>query len=211
MIVKNEHHVILRCLNSVAPIIDYWVIVDTGSTDGTQEIVKNFFDEKGIPGQVIEIEWKDFSTSRNVALKEIEKHTDFGIWIDADEELILQPGFSKDDLLSDTDSISLKTVYGKVDYTRKNIWRSNRGFYWDGPIHELLSSKTEQSGDVGKNLHVIVRPEGSSWGNIREKYSNKFCSIICDNSASTISFWPENSIFTKTFPFLLINSLLLSK
>jgi len=42
MIVKNEKDVILRCLKSVLPIIDYWTIVDTGSTDGTQDIIKSF-------------------------------------------------------------------------------------------------------------------------------------------------------------------------
>jgi len=49
MIMKNEHHVILRCLESILPIIDYWCIVDTGSTDGSQQIVKDFFKEKNIP------------------------------------------------------------------------------------------------------------------------------------------------------------------
>lgn len=36
MIVKNESHVIKRCLDSVKDFIDYWVIVDTGSTDDTK-------------------------------------------------------------------------------------------------------------------------------------------------------------------------------
>ena len=42
MIVKNESKVIERCLGSVKDFINYWVIVDTGSTDGTQQIIKNF-------------------------------------------------------------------------------------------------------------------------------------------------------------------------
>ena len=171
MIVKNESHVILRCLNSVAPIIDYWVVADTGSTDGTQQIIKNFFAEKNIPGELIEIPWKDFSTSRNVALEAVEPHVDFGFWIDSDEELIIEKDFNKNDLLNTSmDSISLRTVYGKVDYTRKNIWKTKNQFKWDGPIHELLGSPLEKTGDVAKGLHVIVRPEGSSWTNIRQKY-----------------------------------------
>ena len=40
MIVKNESKIIKRCLDSVKDHIDYWVIVDTGSTDGTQDIIK---------------------------------------------------------------------------------------------------------------------------------------------------------------------------
>lgn len=172
MIVKNESHVILRLLNSVAPIIDYWVIADTGSTDGTQEIIQKFFDEKGIPGQLIHSDWIDnFSYARNKALNEVEKHVDYGIWIDADEELIIDSTFDKEKTLSqDLHSVSVKTIYGKVDYTRKNIWKTGMGFYWDGPIHELLSSKEETVGGLALGLSVVVRAEGSSWGNVREKY-----------------------------------------
>ena len=42
MIVKNESKVIKRCLDSIMPLIDYWIIVDTGSDDGTQQIIKNY-------------------------------------------------------------------------------------------------------------------------------------------------------------------------
>ena len=40
MIVKNEEKIIERCLSSVLPLIDSWVIVDTGSTDGTLDKIK---------------------------------------------------------------------------------------------------------------------------------------------------------------------------
>ena len=54
MIVKNEAPNIERCLASVAPFINYYVICDTGSTDNTKEIIKKFFDEKGIPGEILD-------------------------------------------------------------------------------------------------------------------------------------------------------------
>ena len=40
MIVKDESKVIKRCLDSVKPLIDYWVIVDTGSKDDTKKVIK---------------------------------------------------------------------------------------------------------------------------------------------------------------------------
>ena len=42
MIVKNESLVIERMLKSVIDIIDYYIIVDTGSTDNTIECIKTF-------------------------------------------------------------------------------------------------------------------------------------------------------------------------
>lgn len=185
MIVKNETHVLPRLLNSVSPVIDYWVIVDTGSTDGTQDLIRKFFDEKGIPGQLIQADWKDdFSYARNISLEEIEKHVDYGMWIDADEEFCREPGFTKEAMLaSGFDSISLRTVYGKVDYTRKNIWKTGKNFKWNGPIHELLGSTEEVTGTVAPKVHVVVRPEGSSWSNIREKYLSH--AKILENFVST--------------------------
>jgi len=61
MIVKNEAPVIRRCLASVHPILSHWLIVDTGSTDGTQAIVREAM--AGLPGELVERPWVDFATT----------------------------------------------------------------------------------------------------------------------------------------------------
>jgi glycosyltransferase involved in cell wall biosynthesis len=73
MIVKNESHVIERCLNSVKSLIDYVFIVDTGSTDNTIEVINNWLTTNSIIGQVISEEWKNFSHNRSFALSELRK------------------------------------------------------------------------------------------------------------------------------------------
>lgn len=54
MIVKNESAIIRDTLeNIIAHVpLDYYVISDTGSDDNTAEIIKQFFDEKGIQGEI---------------------------------------------------------------------------------------------------------------------------------------------------------------
>lgn len=56
--VANESHVIIRMLESCYRHIDHWVIQDNGSTDGTQDLIQNFFKEKNIPGILYSTPWK---------------------------------------------------------------------------------------------------------------------------------------------------------
>jgi glycosyltransferase involved in cell wall biosynthesis len=74
MMVKNEAHVILRCLASVRPLVDYVLIEDTGSADGTQEIIRAYLRDNSIPGTVIEEPWRDFGYNRSLALKALRAH-----------------------------------------------------------------------------------------------------------------------------------------
>ena len=86
MIVKNESHVICRCLASVKPFITHWVIVDTGSTDGTQAIIQDYL--KDVPGQLYERPWVDFSHNRNEALGLAQGAADYVLFIDADQGIV---------------------------------------------------------------------------------------------------------------------------
>ncbi len=73
MIVKNESHIIVETLTNILKYIDYWVISDTGSTDGTQDLIKNFFKEKKIPGELVEHQWVNFGHNRTLAFKSAYK------------------------------------------------------------------------------------------------------------------------------------------
>src|ERR1700733_6819656 len=85
MIVKDEAKTLARTLASVRPFIDRWVILDTGSTDGTQALVRR--ELAAVPGELHEEPFVDFSTSRNRALDLAGEATEFVMWLDADDEL----------------------------------------------------------------------------------------------------------------------------
>ena len=73
MIVRNEAAVIRRCLESVLPLIDYVLIVDTGSTDATRTVVRDFLSERNIPGEVVDEPWQNFAYNRTFALRKLRE------------------------------------------------------------------------------------------------------------------------------------------
>ena len=69
MIVKDEAGNIRECLSKVAPYIHYWVIVDTGSSDNTIEVINQTMEEFGIPGELHERPWVNFEVNRTESLE----------------------------------------------------------------------------------------------------------------------------------------------
>lgn len=148
MIVKNEAPVIRRCLTSVLPVVDYWAIVDTGSTDGTQDIIRAFFAEKGLPGELHECPWKDFAHNRSEALALARPHADYTLIIDADDTLVFEPDFDavtfKETLSADLLDVEIR--HGEIRYHRPQICRSARNFTYRGVLHEYLEVPPDSVG-----------------------------------------------------------------
>lgn len=108
MIVKNESKIITRLFDTVLPIIDYWVISDTGSTDNTSEIIENYFSKKNIPGFIVYHEWKNFGYNRTLALLDAQKseyNFDYILLLDADMKLVIGQNFTKKILMDDVYTI----------------------------------------------------------------------------------------------------------
>ncbi|MEI8300129.1 MAG: glycosyltransferase [Chlamydiota bacterium] len=135
MIVKNEKEVIEKCLNSVKPIIDYWVIVDTGSTDGTQEAIKNCM--QSIPGELHERGWVNFEHNRNEALTLAQSKGDYLLMIDADEVLQYSDNFALPILDKDGYYMHVREL-DAVDFQRMALIKSALAWKWVGILHETL-------------------------------------------------------------------------
>ena len=82
MIVKNEEQFLRQCLTAIQPILkkvdSELIIVDTGSTDKTVEIAREFTDK------VLFFEWiNDFSAARNVSIEAAQG--EWFMFLDADD------------------------------------------------------------------------------------------------------------------------------
>ena len=132
MIVKNEARVIRRCLDSVRPIIDHWVIVDTGSSDGTQDLIRRHLSD--LPGELIERPWVDFARNRSEAVALARGRADYVLVIDADETLEIPDRFKMPRLTADSYDVEVRC--GTITYARKQLLRNSLPWRYEGVLHE---------------------------------------------------------------------------
>ncbi len=133
MIVRNEAHVVHEILDCVAPYLDYWVIVDTGSDDGTQDVIRHHLAGLGIPGELHERPWRNFGANRSEALDLARGHGDY-IWVvDADDLVVGELDLSD---LTD-DAYELRFGQG-FTYWRPQILKNGLPWSYRGVVHEYL-------------------------------------------------------------------------
>jgi len=168
MIVKDEASIIERCLNSVAPYLKRWCIVDTGSTDGTQDIIRRVMAD--LPGQLHERPWKQFDGSRTEALDLARKECGGDGWlllIDADEiftvdgELTLPIGFDVDCY-----NAWITRCLGCGRWARSTFARASKPWYYILPRHEGLYCKVHAPSANGavENVLIISTHDGARGG-----------------------------------------------
>lgn len=179
-ICKDESHIITRMLDSLSKITDLIVCNDTGSTDGTQEVIRKWGLDNNIPTYVFERTFDNFQNSRNYAMQKLkdvigeigwDSNMTWGYWIDCDERLIIDSKFNKNNI--DKDLYMIDTFIGSMKYTRNTFFRTSKSFEWYGPVHEFIryvGSEQITSGLI-EGLSVDVKMDGGSWkGDISEKY-----------------------------------------
>lgn len=145
MIVKNEEETLARCLDTVKDIVDEINIVDTGSTDKTVEIAKQYTD------RVFFFEWiGSFAAARNESFKYATK--DYILYLDADDVILDEDRLKlkqlKETLDPSVDSVSMyydagTDEYGNVTlrYRRNRLVKREKNYKWCGDCHQYLDVK----------------------------------------------------------------------
>jgi len=157
MIVKNESKIIRRCLAPLKSQIDYWIIVDTGSIDGTQDIIKE--EMKGIKGELIERPWVNFGHNRNEALEFCRGKSDYILVCDADEEYVFLDKFNKRDL--EKDSYHIRFDHD-VEYVCEYLLKNGLDWHYVGVTHEVINSEQRKTTEIINTIQIKDHMDGGS-------------------------------------------------
>jgi len=166
LICKNESARIERMLKSVAPYIDTYVILDTGSTDDTVALIERFFDTRGIVGEIHRGPFVNFEQARNDALAYARASAfpwDYLLLVDADMELVADDKAWRETLTEPSYNVLQKS--GALAYSNKRlISRALTGVY-HGVTHEYLDAP----GDT--LLHGISFKDHADGANRKDKFT----------------------------------------
>jgi glycosyltransferase involved in cell wall biosynthesis len=204
MIVKNEAKLIERCLDSALPLIDYVSIDDTGSTDDTKEIIRQWLDRHDISGDVFDKPWQDFGTNRTIALQRLRAHTeiDYALMLDADDTLVCAAGFDpavfKEGLSADLYHVAIRL--GGIRYHRPQLWRNALPFHYRGVVHEFLVSPQGATIGTAAGLCIVAGVDGARSVD-PDKY-RKDAELLSDALATE-----EDAFLRARYTFYLANSL----
>jgi glycosyltransferase involved in cell wall biosynthesis len=177
IVVRNAKGSITRCLDALLPVANEYVVVDTGSTDGTVELVKQWRTRHPNPGFVLEEAGSrfhdeegifDFGAAKNHAIS--LAHCDYVIWADSND--ILKDGkavrreFDSIVARNPDASIVMDTKVSKtLQFPRVRIMRRDRA-HFTGMIHETMEDPD------GHTNGVRIRQVFENYKNTRDVRRN---------------------------------------
>jgi glycosyltransferase involved in cell wall biosynthesis len=158
LIVKDEERCIQRCIESIQHAVDEIIIVDTGSTDNTLELIGQYPHIR-----LFHYKWSnDFAAARNEVLKYV--NTDWVYFIDADQYLHPNDVHAVREATGLLDDIAIPAAYmiGEIhsnlkadtaDYTATRLFAMRHGIRYWGKVHEHVGGPNSLL-----SMPILIRP-----------------------------------------------------
>jgi tetratricopeptide (TPR) repeat protein len=160
MIVRDEAKTIVRCLESVRGLVDSYVIVDTGSTDYTKDLIYAC----ELPGELHEREWVSFGHNRTELMQLAYGHADWLLLLDADHTVTHN---GPPELNLAADSYMLRHA-DEPEYWVKRLVAGDKSWHFVGATHEFIA--TDEAERPAQRLDTITVHHHGDGGHRPEKF-----------------------------------------
>ena len=169
MIVKNEEKIITRFLKYVYPIVDFYYICDTGSTDTTKEMIQKYSLETNIKIQIDSHPFQNFGYNRQYAIKKTKQYLQqnfphisltniYLLFLDTDMELKISSTFQKENL--DQEVYLLKQTHNHIfSYYNIRLVRSDINIQCKGVTHEYYDTQNKPTSKM-TDLWIMDHGDG---------------------------------------------------
>jgi len=164
LMIKNEEKILKRCLESVENLVDYFCITDTGSTDNSIAIAKDFLQTR--KGKLFNNEWKNFGDNRSLSFSNAKEYLisigcditiTYGLLLDAD--MLFVQGTLQEQNLTDI-GYNFIQVNGNLEYQNTRLVRMDYPWKCLGVTHEYWNGNTTH---IPKNVcYIDDRNDGGS-------------------------------------------------
>ncbi|MBT6148837.1 MAG: tetratricopeptide repeat protein [Gemmatimonadetes bacterium] len=176
MIVRNEEARLGACLDSVVGLVDEIVVVDTGSTDSTVDVARQYGAVMGA------FEWcDDFAAARNESLRLATG--DWIMWLDADDVLPAEYHAPIRKLVSGSQDRGYFFVlddqgYESVSCLQMRLFPNVEGIEFEMPIHEQVTPSLGRLGIDMQPTDIRVVHTGYTAPDVVREKKDRYLGII---------------------------------
>lgn len=160
---KNEEHCLGKTLDCVKDYVDYVVVADNGSTDGTFDIVRNYFKDTGIPGAWHIDKWYGFDKNKTLMMSYVKDKTDYVIHLDADD--FFQGNFKFDFVDVGKDCYRIVNKRGGSNYKCSIIYDNRLTWRFCGVAHTIIkASERPNAMSIGEFTEEVAWIDNAGTG-----------------------------------------------
>jgi glycosyltransferase involved in cell wall biosynthesis len=158
IMVKNESHIIERCLNSILPLADIVIITDTGSTDDTVMKAALYLQQRGVAFKIYGEPFVNFGHNRNAVLKlAAQEPVDYILMIDADEVVVFEPDVNINKLKEGLSKsyYEIRVENGSTSYLLPRLTQTSQSLAYFGVVHEFLNTLNVTDSETMKEFYIF--------------------------------------------------------